>query len=249
MLGEQRVACGASHRRLHEVEVGVLAEQVRDQASGVVRSESFERYPLGDIEPGELGEPGGERGPGDDGVVAVGDDDEDTFVGQVGGEEPDEVEGRAVRPLDVLDHECRRRGGSEAFQQGEHRLEETERRRHPELGAAGRPGGLGPRNQTGEVGGPLELQVPGPRPAQSMQRLGEWREGQRVACHRDAGAVEQRHRLGGDELLDEPGLPDPGLSGHQKETRTAVRGTPHRRLEDSETQLPTHQGSRRTLHH
>ena len=104
----------------------------------------------------ELGEQRAQRVAAVQLVGAVGRDDEDALVPQAAREEDEECPGRAIGPVDVLEHERERPLAAELLEQREQRLEQArlaERRLvGPQLLGAG---GRGARTELGEEGGEL----------------------------------------------------------------------------------------------
>ena len=145
LLDEQRVAGRPRHQHVEEVLVRDASLRGLDEGARVGPVEAGQRDPLDGPQPPELGQPR------DDPVVgarlrAMGEHDQDAFVGEVRGEEGQQIEGGPVGPLHVLDDVGHRAMGGQPPQQPQHRLEQ------PQPGASRRSlvGLTG--QQPGEVG-------------------------------------------------------------------------------------------------
>ena len=106
---------------------GTLPRSGLDEGARVGPVEAGQRDPLDGPQPPELGQPR------DDPVVgrrlrAVGEHDQDAFVGEVRGEEGQQVEGGPVGPLHVLDDVGHRAVGGQPPEQPQHRLEQPQPR-------------------------------------------------------------------------------------------------------------------------
>ena len=125
LLDEQRVAGRPRHQHVEEGLVRDASLRGLDEGARVGPVEAGQRDPLDGPQPPELGQPR------DDPVVggrlrAVGEHDQDAFVGEVRGEEGQQVEGGPVGPLHVLDDVRHRAVGGQPPQQPQHRLEQPQ---------------------------------------------------------------------------------------------------------------------------
>jgi hypothetical protein len=167
-------------------------------------------------------------------VGAVRGDEHDPLGSEVSHQEREQVARGAIRPVQVLEHEHQRAVVCHSSQQPEGKLEQAslsrraDRRRRPGCGSA----------QIGQQAGELRtagrqellaarvIQIAGVAP----QRLDERAERQSTLLHVDT-AADQGGRAGpgraGNELLGEPGLPDPRLATHHEQLGPAC----HRRLQ------------------
>jgi hypothetical protein len=180
-------------------------------------------------------------------VAAVGADEQQALVAQAAQQRGEELERRAVGPVDVLDGEEHRRLGGEAVQQRPQQSEEA-RLRDRVAGPRDTLGGLLGRmadaqlgQQPAEVAGPGADQLLEGRRRQlareAAERGGDRRvgepvgaEGQAVAAQ-DARAALDREAL---ELAQQPRLADARLAAHEDGGRRAVRGPVQRRPETLE---------------
>ena len=249
LLREQRVARGSGERGLDELGIGGVAGQLAHQPGGRVVVQPAQLHAFGVLEPGQLGDPQGERCRRDHGVGAQRHEQDGALVGEVRGEEPDQVQRRPVRPVHVLDDVKDGSGGSEPVDEVEHRLEQPELGRGGEVGGSGGLGRGHAGDQPGQLRQPLELKVERPGPVEPPQRLGQRGERQGVAGHRDAGPREQGDPFLLDQLADQPGLPDAGLSGDDEHARMARGGTAHGRSEHPEGFVPPDERRGWTSHH
>ncbi len=249
LLREQRVARGSGEGRLDELGIGGVPGQLAHQASGRLVVQAVQLHPLGVLQSGQLRDPERERRRRDDRVGAQRHQQDGALVGEVGGEEPHQVQRRPVRPVHVLDDMEDGSGGSEAVDEVEHRLEQPELGRGGEVGGAGGLGRGDARHQPRELREPFELEVQRPGPVEAAQRLGQRSERQRVAGHRHARAREQGDPLLVDELADQPGLPDAGLAGDDEHAGMARGGTAHGRSEHPEGVVPPDERRGWTSHH
>jgi hypothetical protein len=161
---------------------------------------------------------------------AVGPDQQHPPLVQVVGEEGDQVEGRTVRPVQVLQDQDDRVGGGGGVQQGEQLLEQPEPRSRCAIALAG--GSLA-RDHPGQE----RPQVTG-RPQQLPDLLaGQQRTkrlGDRQVRHLGADQVDapahQRQRAGGPgpgaELGHQPRLADARVAGHQDRPAPSRRRPP-----------------------
>ncbi len=137
LLGEQRVALAARVQALEQLVVGRAAEDVGQQVGELVAREPHQLDPARARVALELGEQRAQRVAAVQLVGAVGGDHQHALGPQAAGEEDEEGAGRAVGPVDVLEHERERLLAPEQIEQREQRLEQ------PRLALRGLP--LGPR--------------------------------------------------------------------------------------------------------
>ena len=158
-------------------------------------------------------------------VLAVREHEQDPRVTHRAQEEPQQVAGGGVRPVQVLDDEDQGLGRGEVLHQGRHRLEEPAtaqrvgRRRRAELGdEAGQVGPPG-AGQLGELLGP---EVGDQRAEHRRERRERRAVGPELEAvpHHEPGPLGD----GGCELGDEPGLADPGLAAHDGDLRLTIVG-------------------------
>ena len=178
-------------------------------------------------------------------VAAVGEQQQQGRRLHVVDQEAEQVKGRLVGPVQVLDDQDRRGPGGQALQQRQHGLEQAGLRRRvgaepawcpasrrlgghlPEVGDQAREQGP-PRPEQLVEGGRL------PVPAEPAQRLGHRGEGQGALAELDAAA--QQHLAAAlarprGELTGQPGLADPGLAAEAHGQGLAGAGAGERRFE------------------
>jgi hypothetical protein len=175
-------------------------------------------------------------------VGAVGQQEHDGGVAQVAHEEAEQVAGRAIRPVEVLDHEEDGRPRGEPLEDAEEQLE------HPALGRLDAQ--TGPRvvdhgteirheaRQLGPARAEDGFDVRGRRPAdQTAQGLDDRGIGQGAVSEQDAAALEHLGAGGPGplpELRHQPRLADPRLAGEERRAALPVHRPAERRLEASE---------------
>jgi hypothetical protein len=173
-------------------------------------------------------------------VGAVGQHHEQPGL-EVADEEGEQVQGRAVGPVQVLHHQHGRGPVGQALQQGEQRLEQL--RLPPRAaGQAGRallPPELGQQPGQQRPARPGQL-VQGLRlepAAQAAERLGQGRVRQRRLAQLDAAAEQHLPAALADptgEPGDQPGLADAGLAADAQGQRIAAAGVGERRLQTAQ---------------
>ena len=171
-------------------------------------------------------------------VEAVGQDDEHPLAAERAGEEGDERTGGGVRPVQVLEGEHDGRVGAEAVEEAEDGLEESALRRAVGRRRVARRRRAGqPREEAGQLGAVARMQrVEGGMTVagEPAQRRDERGVGQLALAELDRVAAEHlgAGRFGpAQELADEPGLPDAGVTRHEGERRAARGGGRQRVLE------------------
>ena len=184
---------------------------------------------------------------------AVGDDGGDPLAAQPAHEEAQEVLGRAVHPVDVLEHHQHRRLAPERAQQHHQGLEHARLRETVSLRtAAHRNSDREVRERALELAADLGAEaahrlLQGAAGGVAQQRR-ERRVGQLAAVEAQAVAAQHRRAalaapaLG---LAHEPGLADPGLPHQQRHARLAHRGRFDRRLQRRALVLAVHDAAAR----
>jgi hypothetical protein len=175
-------------------------------------------------------------------VSAVGEHEEQPRP-QVTVEKGEQVQGRAVGPVQVLEHQQGREPVGEALQHGEEGLKQLGLTRRAD-GEAGRrrfptPPELG--QQEREQRSPRPDQVVEGRglqsPAQTAEGLDHWRIRQRRLAELDAAAEQHLPTAAADpagELADQAGLADPGFAADAQGQRIAAAGACERSLETAQ---------------
>ena len=190
-------------------------------------------------------------------VGAVGGDEHERQVAGTGAEQRDQVVGRAVGPMDVLDHQHHRASRREAVEEAEQQLEDA---RPPErVGGGGRPHGCGRRRVGGRApqrrsewadgGAPLvRRQVP----LERAQDVDEGCVGQptllqvQAVPDEDPGAVATSV---GSQLPHQTALADPRLPADERGRCSARPGVVERLDQRTELQDPPHERGRGTTTH
>ena len=246
LLGVERVALGAGddvvHRRLRQP--ARARGQAPDQRAHLGVRERRQLDPLDAGQADQLGEQGAQRMTAVQVVGAVGGDDGHRLVDQPRQEVAQQVATRPVGPVHVLQHDQQRPGRRELADQSGHRLEQLQpavvdrlRGRPVRQGAAEiaalagrhhrRPAAGAAGEQTGEHrigrGHGRQVGVPGDR----AQEVDERQVGQPDVTEVDA--VPDQHPdpagAGSDgELVEQPGLADPGVPREQDGGAAAGRG-------------------------
>lgn len=183
----------------------------------------------------EFGQQGAQGVAAVDVVGAVGGDDDEAAAAQGAEEVGQQVAGGGVGPVQVFERDDDGAVGGDALQESGGEFEEAG---HALLVGSAAAAGLA---QLGQQPGQLVLlsggrggELVGEQPAQGAQGGGERGEGQPVgadlhtaAAHEDGALADRR----GGELLEQAGLPDPGLTAEQQRLRLSpsaqgLGGTP-----------------------
>ena len=202
----------------------------------------------------ELGEQGPQRVAAVQLVGAVGGDDEHALGPQAAREEDEEGPRRAIRPVDVLEHERERLLAAQVVEQRQQRLEQArlalgrlagERRLRAELGEEGGELGADGGGEFVEDG----VAVAGERPQDAHDR----RVGQLLLAELD-GLADHDARAGvarpARELGHHPRLADAGLTRDEGQGRVPGGGVAERRLELRELcDAPDQAAARHTCRH
>ncbi len=240
LLGEERVPVRALEGVVEELDRRVVADDRGDELAQLVTVEARQLDPFGNPGAVELGQRGAQRVPAVQVIRTVCADHDDTRVVEAAGEEHEEVDRRAIGPMQILDHEQGRDPVAEPFQDAEQLLEQ--RRRADRLGRRARV-------QLGDECGELfrrrtddGLEGRGvDRTVERPQRLHDRAERQRPVDELHALAVEHQRGLADPrlELGEEAGLADAGLSRHEEHRgRFVVHGRLPDPLEPRELGAP-----------
>ena len=230
LLDEEGVALGAVDDA-GDLALGQrLGVELVDQAPDVGRRQRLELEALDALEPGPLRDLGAEGVPSVQVVGAVRRDDGDRPEEGPGEQEGEEVAGRPVGPVGVLDDDEERRLLGSGVEERVHRLEEVgplERGAVDAPGVGGqaaalRGGGEDPASgleagQGGVAAGDGVDDV-GQLGGEAAEHLGEGEVGQRAVAEVEAVAGDDLPAVrDGDvaQLGEQPGLPDAGVSGEQ----------------------------------
>ena len=224
LLGEERVALGTADDRV-QVALGQRAGQERsDEAAHVPVRQRVDLDAVHARDPDPLGGGRAQRVTAVEVVGAVGREHDDGPAEGAGEEEGEQVTGRAVGPVHVLDHDEHRPLLGEVVERAVDRVEE--------VGALEVLGGLGGgsgdqpaarlevrehRTVAGQLGDHL-----GPVAREPAEQLGEGEIGQRAVAEVQA-VPDQRLPAGrpgaGHELAQQPGLADPRVADQQHGAR------------------------------
>ena len=125
LLHEERVALGAAPDLVEELRIGRFAEDRGQLGRDVALPEAVERQELRPPAPAQLGEERHERVAGDQRLAAHRRHHQRPRpASQVGEQESEEVPGRAVGPMEVVEEERHERAAPRHFEPVEHPLEE-----------------------------------------------------------------------------------------------------------------------------
>jgi hypothetical protein len=232
LLGEERVAVGPDQDAGEQLRCGWTAEDASEHGTELFAVEPAQLEPLDGRVAVQLGQHRAERVAAVQFVAAVGGHQHDRGLGQVGHEEREQVHGRPVGPVQILDRQHQRPLGGQPLQQAQQPLEQL---RAGQL-TRDRRGGLC-RAEVGDQ--PGQLRPPGPDHLlqggrvevadQLPQRLGDRRVGQGALTGVQATADEHPRagRLGtGGELAQQAGLADPRFTAKQQHARRRASQRP-----------------------
>ena len=242
LLGVERVPVRPGPDPVDEVPGRRDSQLVGQQARQFVAIEPPEVDPVDPLGAFELGDIGRHDVARIEFVGPQGGDNEDAGIAQVPRQEREQVTGRRVSPLDVLDDQDQRRDTGQPLNDAEDELEQ------PPLGEPV----VGPwvearREGSGWIGvdpirswpdlrhQPRQLASVGPEERgdragidvtqQRPEGLDEGRVWQPAGAEREAATDQDPGALGGHpfaETLDEPRLPDPGLAGDEDHPQFAA---------------------------
>ena len=251
LLGEEGVALRAIVDPLEQPGVGRYSEDAGQQVGevGEVEAVDLEAFcPSASVQTGQ------ERLQGMAAVQLVGPVGQHQQQGpclQVVHQEGEQVQGRAVGPVQVLYDQYRRRPAGQALQQGQHGLEQPSLRPwaggKPDRPRLGRYlSELGQQAGQHRLSGSDQLvEAIGPQPpAETAQRLGDWRKRQCALAELDAATEQHLPAALADaccELADQPGLADPGLAANADRHRATAAGLCEGRLEAVELSAPANE--------
>ena len=244
-LGVVGVALGPGHDavQLGGADPAVRGRrQVLGQGRGAQRGE-VDRDDAG--QPEQLGHHGPERVPPVQVVGPVGADQRDPFAVQHPGQERDQVPGRGVGPVQVLEHQQDRSRGRELGEQAEHAAEHL------------LPGQAGAVRVDGGASAALGQQhAQGRTRAQRVpDRAGLGGTSQRVRQRQVGHAVAQLRALAGQvgepaargeprDLRHQPGFAHPGVAADQCDHRAARLGVIEQREQAAEFVVPPDHAAR-----
>jgi len=217
LLGEERVALGAGQDLAEQGRRGRLVQDPGQQLGQVAAAQALQLDTLGPAAAVQLGQERAQRVAAVQLVAAVGQHQGDPAA-QVADQEPEQVAGGLVGPVQVLDHQQHRAALGQPVQHPEQQLEQA----HGSQRGLGRPGaGRTPElgHQPGQLAaGPAQhpLQLGGVQQAdQWPQRLHQRGVGRDAVADVQAAAGEGDRPAGpADQVVDQPGLADAGLARH-----------------------------------
>ena len=238
LLGEEGVALAAGVHPFEQPRVDGPRDRAVQQLGDLGVRKAGQRYAFDIGTPSQLGQQGPQRVPAVDVVRPVAHDECDPTTSEGAGQEGQQVAGAAVGPVDVLDDEQDRR----RFGEGEHdavqRLEQLYLREF--LGRFRTAPGVTGVGEVGEQAGEhraasgFGAQQRGAFRGrfQRVQGVDDRDVGQSELADLDACADQNsaagRSGARGD-LLEEPGLADPGIAAHDRQPRHTVgRRVEHR---------------------
>jgi hypothetical protein len=232
LLGDERVAAGTLHELLHDRRLRRSPQDRLGLGGHLFGSKPVELQDLDGRHAGQLGDPWQQRVPPVELVAAIGEHDR-PGPAAAAHQIADEVEGRRVRPVEVLDHDHERAlsgGPLEERPDGVEHAAGDEGLGHRRRIGHGEPGAQG-RRDAHEVGADRVQQRTGAGlvagPEHGLGRghdRGEWER--RVHEGRTAAdnELEPASRRLDAQLQDEPRLPDPRLAADDH--RLGVAGGP-----------------------
>ena len=221
--------------RLDEPRVEVVAGDRAELLGRFAPVERHEREPLDATGPFELGQERQQRVAAMELVGAVREQEHHRDVAQVPDEEPEQVAGRAIGPVQVLDDEHDRRPSGQALEDPEEQLEQAALARAVAQGTGRAPAGSGDGPEVGDQPGQLgatlaqndvELLRVGPAD-EPAQGFGDRGVRHRTLAQVDAPAEQDDGALRlGDrgDLRDDPRLADAGLAGQERRAAATLVG-------------------------
>ena len=235
LLAKECVATAPGMDRLDERHVQVVAGDRAELLARLAPVERHEREPFHATGPLELGQERQQRMAAVELVRAVREQEHHRDIAQVPDEEPEQVPGRAVGPMQVLDDEHDRRPRRQALEDAEEQLEQAALARAVAEGTGRAPAGSGHRPEVGDQPGQLGATLA--EDDVELFRVGSADEpaqgfGDRGVRHRalaevDAAADQHDGALGlrdrGD-LGDDPRLADTSLTGQQRRAAVSLVG-------------------------
>ena len=261
LFDEEGVALGPGVDAIHEPVVHRMTAQGIDLSRDVVTRQAGEIDPARPGIPLQATEPARDRMAHGEVVGPHAQHEQESFLVEVASQERHEIAGRAIDPVQVLEHERGGRLGGQVAEQPEDQAEEPRliepaarvgslRRVRRLAVRGGRPGAVG-RGQRADPADPREQppdlvrrRAQQPRhacrrqpPEEAPQRLGEWRVGHPAGPDVQATALEHDGPVGAGsfrELGDQPRLPDAGLAREDDDLGCPLRGARHGRLERPE---------------
>ena len=245
LLREERVALGAEEDSLDELVVRLLSEDAGQQVGDAGAVEAAEVEPLDASAAVESGQERPQRMLPVQLVSAV-REHEQQFGSQVADEEGEQVQSRAVCPVQVLHHQHGGGPDGEALQQAEERLEQPGlcQRAHRDGGSllALAEFRQQARQQRASGSDQLVERRRGQPPAEAAERLDHGRVRQRRLAELDATSEQHRPAPLPDpiaEPADQPGLPDAGFTTQAHRRRLASVDGPERRLKTTQFSFAT----------
>ncbi len=236
LLGEERIPVRPPGDRVEQGRGRRCADDPGQKLDQLVALEAAEVESLDPRLPFRLGQPGGQRVSTVELIGAEGADDEQPLVARVAPQEGEEVAGRPVRPVEILDDEEDRAFSRQTAEQVEEPFEDPDL--EPVVAAAG--SGRGPvavgrrrrqlRDEAGEDrqgragcrGDGLRIAVAGQR----SQDLDDRTERKGVVAERHRSALEHKPAVvaqPGRGLGDQPALADPSLTADEHDGRADRR--------------------------
>ena len=227
----ERVAAGSpvdlvqQLRRRHPAELG------GEQLGGLGPGQRRQLEPAHARQPGQLRQERSQRMAPADIVGAVRGGEQQRHRPERPDQQVEQIPGGPVRPLQIVDHEHQRPVGGEPAQQRPEQLQQ------PPLATGFVAGGAQLRQQPQQTVGPGQQVGHRPRTAGFHQRAhdgGGRCQRQALGAERQAGGTHDPRagRLGGlGQVLEQPGLPDPGLTADDHHLERAGPGGPQRLVE------------------
>ena len=239
LLDEEGIALRPSPDRLEQIGLRRVTDDRLDLCAELRRPEPRQLHPSDPRQAVHLREPRPEWMPAMQLVRSIRPDDDEALGSNVASQEGDEIPGRAVRPVQVLEDAHDRRPIAEVAKEREDALED------PRLGPFRAPGASGVRRRWGpelgqestELGGRggsqvVELDIAEPA---ARERRRQSPQGLDDRCIRQAAAISQADAAAFEEeratlarasadFVDQPGLADAGLAADEDDGRLTGTG-------------------------
>ncbi len=253
LLDVEGVAAGPPHHRLDGHRGRQVTGDPGHLAADVVRAEGRQVEADDPRQSLDLGQPRAQRRIPADVVAAVRGDQHGPRQAATVGEGSDEVQGRAIGPMHILEHEADRAVDACSVERSSHGIEQRGPRQVRRqlagrldrlVAEAGQQLHQVEATDVGDRGPGRRLELR-PQVVQGSGDRGVWRRAgtERRACartHDDVRGVRQRG-----QLADESRLADAGVPDDQGEPGVAVAGSVQRRREAAAFFVPTDEGSTR----
>ena len=238
LLGEERVAVGALQQPPGQLALGRRAEDPGELLGQLGRAEALQLDPLDAAGTLLRGQERAQRMAPVQLVAAIGGDQQQRLAAQVADQEREQVAGRAVGPVQVLDGDDQRRELAQPRERAEQQLEQPPLLRRP-APCPQAPSSPGCRCASAGRAGPSTASSASPSSSCPSPRStpATGASGSSPVAELDAGAREHAGAAGArplGELGQQAGLADAGLAGDEHRARRPAAGRRERGLERAE---------------